>query len=258
MENNLNEILAQLRSELDSVSAHLSQLQGIAAELEAGIAAAAAAASAPAASEPEAVSPEPETPVASEPEAPDFEPEVPELVEIGVEDLPSGIIDEPVVEPAFEPEPAPAVPAEPAPSFEPEPVQAPAAPAEPAPVPEVAADPIPEPPFEPEPAPAPAPAPAAPAAKPSAPAASYRWTTDLPGSPVKNVISAVSLNDRVLFINTLFGEDPLRFQHAIAVFNGLPSFADAVEYVQSTYPDWDLSSEVVYRLMMAVRRRFNG
>ena len=242
MENNLNEILAQLRSELDSVSAHLSQLQGIAAELEAGIAAAAAAASAPAASEPEAVSPEPETPVASEPEAPDFEPEVPELVEIGVEDLPSGIIDEPVVEPAFEPEP----------------VQAPAAPAEPAPVPEVAADPIPEPPFEPEPAPAPAPAPAAPAAKPSAPAASYRWATDLPGSPVKNVISAVSLNDRVLFINTLFGEDPLRFQHAIAVFNSQPSFTDAVEYVQSTYPDWDLSSEVVYRLMMAVRRRFNG
>ena len=225
MENNLNEILAQLRSELDSISAHLSQLQGIAAELEAGIAAAAAAASAPAASEPEAVSPEPETPVASEPEAPDFEPEVPELVEIGVEDLPSGIIDEPVVEPAFEPA---ADSAEPAPSF------------------------------EPEPAPAPAPAPAAPAAKPSAPAASYRWATDLPGSPVKNVISAVSLNDRVLFINTLFGEDPLRFQHAIAVFNSQPSFTDAVEYVQSTYPDWDLSSEVVYRLMMAVRRRFNG
>ncbi|MBR1632814.1 MAG: hypothetical protein IJ686_03575 [Bacteroidales bacterium] len=211
MENNLNEILAQLRSELDSISAHLSQLQGIVADLEAGVAASAAA-SAPAASEPEAVSPEPETPVASEPEAPEFEPEVPELVEIGVEDLPSGIIDEPVVEPAFEPEPVPA----------------------------------------------PSPAPAAPAAKPSAPAASYRWATDLPGSPVKNVISAVSLNDRVLFINTLFGEDPLRFQHAIAVFNGLPSFADAVEYVQSTYPDWDLSSEVVYRLMMAVRRRFNG
>ena len=185
------------------------------------------------------MSPDTEAPVASEPEAPEFEPEVPELVEIGVEDLPSGIIEEPVVEPAFEPEPAPA-------------------PVEPAPVPEVAADPVPEPPFEPEPVPAPAPAPAAPAAKPSAPAASYRWATDMPGSPVKNVISAVSLNDRVLFINTLFGEDPLRFQHAIAVFNGLPSFADAVEYVQSTYPYWDLSSEVVYRLMMAVRRRFNG
>ena len=227
MENNLNEILAQLRSELDSISAHLSQLQGIVADLEAGVAASAAA-SVPTASEPEPVSPEsetpvanepeePEIPVASEPEAPEFEPEEPELVEIGVEDLPSGIIEEPVVEPAFEPEPAPAP-----------------APAEPVP------------------------APAAPAAKPSAPAASYRWATDLPGSPVKNVISAVSLNDRVLFINTLFGEDPLRFQHAIAVFNGLPSFADAVEYVQSTYPDWDLSSEVVYRLMMAVRRRFNG
>ncbi len=253
MENNLNEILAQLRSELDSISAHLSQLQGIVADLEAGVAAAAAGPAlgesveeslspeleTPSVPVAEAMSPDTEAPVASEPEAPEFEPEVPELVEIGVEDLPSGIIEEPVVEPAFEPEPAPA-------------------PVEPAPVPEVAADPVPEPPFEPEPVPAPAPAPAAPAAKPSAPAASYRWATDMPGSPVKNVISAVSLNDRVLFINTLFGEDPLRFQHAIAVFNGLPSFADAVEYVQSTYPYWDLSSEVVYRLMMAVRRRFNG
>ena len=84
----------------------------------------------------------------------------------------------------------------------------------------------------------------------------YRWETDLPGSQVKNVISAVSLNDRVLFINTLFKEDPLLFQHTIAEFNAMSSFEEAVEYVKQNYPDWNLSSEVVYRLMMAVRRKF--
>jgi hypothetical protein len=35
----------------------------------------------------------------------------------------------------------------------------------------------------------------------------------------------------------------------------MDNFGQAVEYVQTTFPDWDLSSEVVYRLMMAVRRR---
>ena len=35
------------------------------------------------------------------------------------------------------------------------------------------------------------------------------WRTDRPGMPVKNIISAISLNDRVLLINTLFGEYPI-------------------------------------------------
>ncbi|MBR5055407.1 MAG: hypothetical protein IKX07_07435, partial [Bacteroidales bacterium] len=62
------------------------------------------------------------------------------------------------------------------------------------------------------------------------------WKTAMPGTPVKNVISAISLNDRVLFINTLFKEDPMAFQEAIAAFNGMSSFDEAEEYVRTNYP----------------------
>lgn len=81
------------------------------------------------------------------------------------------------------------------------------------------------------------------------------WKTAMPGTPVKNVISAISLNDRVLFINTLFKEDPMAFQEAIAAFNGMASFDEAEEYVKTNYPDWNLNSDLVFRLMMAVRRK---
>lgn len=81
------------------------------------------------------------------------------------------------------------------------------------------------------------------------------WKTAMPGTPVKNVISAISLNDRVLFINTLFKEDPMAFQEAIAAFNAMSSFDEAEEYVRANHPDWNLNSDLVFRLMMAVRRK---
>ncbi len=81
------------------------------------------------------------------------------------------------------------------------------------------------------------------------------WRTDRPGSKVKNVISAISLNDRLLLINVLFKEDPVLFQETIAAFNGMDSLEEAVAYVHDRFPDWDLNSEPVYRLMMAVRRK---
>ncbi len=81
------------------------------------------------------------------------------------------------------------------------------------------------------------------------------WRTDRPGSPVKNVISAISLNDRVLLINVLFKEDPLLFQITISAFNNMTTLDEAITYIQTYFPYWDLNSEPVYRLMMAVRRR---
>lgn len=81
------------------------------------------------------------------------------------------------------------------------------------------------------------------------------WRTDRPGSQVKNVISAISLNDRVLLINVLFKEDPILFQNTISAFNGMTTLDEAVSYIRTNFPDWDMNSEPVYRLMMAVRRK---
>ena len=83
------------------------------------------------------------------------------------------------------------------------------------------------------------------------------WRTDRPGSQVKNVISAISLNDRVLLINVLFREDPMLFQDTISAFNGMASLYEAISYIQTHFPEWDMNSEPVYRLMMAVRRKLS-
>lgn len=81
------------------------------------------------------------------------------------------------------------------------------------------------------------------------------WRTDRPGYPVKNIISAISLNDRLLLINSLFKEDPMLFQDTIAKFNEMGSLQEAIDYVKENFKDWDLNSEPVYRLMMAARRK---
>lgn len=83
------------------------------------------------------------------------------------------------------------------------------------------------------------------------------WRTYRPGSQVKNVISAISLNDRVLLINVLFREDPMLFQDTISAFNGMASLDEAIAYIQTHFPEWDMNSEPVYRLMMAVRRKLS-
>lgn len=80
------------------------------------------------------------------------------------------------------------------------------------------------------------------------------WRTDMPGAPVKDILSAISLNDRVQFINVLFKEDPAAFQQARARINLMETLDEVVEYVTSEY-DWDMNSQTVYRFMMAARRK---
>ena len=166
---------------------------------------------------------------------------------------------EPVAEPQSEPEPAtePIAEPEPEPAAEPaaEPIAEPEPVAEPIAEPEPAAEPIavPEPKQKPKPRPQPE-------AEQSTAivdklAAKQRWRTDMPGSPVKDIRSAIALNDRVLFINTLFDKDPVRFQADLTAINGMDTLAQAIDYFQEHHPEWNFDSDTVYRFMMAVRRR---
>ena len=85
--------------------------------------------------------------------------------------------------------------------------------------------------------------------------AKHPWRTDMPGTPVKDIRSAISLNDRIIFINYLFNEDPMAFQNSLTKINTMASLDEVLEYVSQEHPEWNLESEVVYRFMMAVRRR---
>lgn len=130
---------------------------------------------------------------------------------------------------------------------------------EPAPEPEPEPESVlvPEPALEPaqEPASEPAPEPEQSHTKPRYAKPAVAWRVDIPGSPVSNIISGISLNDRVLFINTLFKEDPMLFQSTINALNMMSGLDDAEDYIMSHFPDWNISSDIVYRLMMAVRRK---
>lgn len=86
-------------------------------------------------------------------------------------------------------------------------------------------------------------------------AADCAWRKDMPGSPVRDIRSAISLNDRVIFINLLFREDAQTFVDTLAKINTMETLDQAVEYICTTFPSWDLNSDLVYRFMMAVRRK---
>ena len=98
---------------------------------------------------------------------------------------------------------------------------------------------------------------AAPAAVIDVMATKHAWRSDMPGTPVKDVRAAIALVDRALFINALFGEDAIAFMETLNHVNQAENLDDAVSYLAQTYPQWDFDSDVVYRFMMAVRRKIN-
>ena len=160
-----------------------------------------------------------------------------EPVEQVVEDLPMELVAEEVVE-------EPVV-------VEPEIQQEPVAETQPEPVPEPAVekqlDPVAEPEVEKKPV--------VHEAIIDVMTEKQAWRTAMPGTPVKDVRLAISLHERVLFINHLFSEDPMAFQTAVNKVNASESLEQVVEYVKETYPQWNLESDLVYRFMMAVRRK---
>ena len=81
------------------------------------------------------------------------------------------------------------------------------------------------------------------------------WYTAIPGPEVKDIRSAISLNDRVMFITTLFRDDSMLFQDVVSKVNAMTSLDKVADYLASTFPEWDMYSDMVYRFMMAVRRK---
>ena len=112
--------------------------------------------------------------------------------------------------------------------------------------------PVEAPAAEPASEPAPAPA-AAPAADPDT--LKYPWRTDNPGLPVKNIRSGISLYDRALFIGTLFQEDFALYDQTIADLNAMQNLEEAVQYLRTHFPDWNLGSDVVYHFIMSIRKK---
>ena len=55
----------------------------------------------------------------------------------------------------------------------------------------------------------------------------------------------------------LFDEDAQAFVNALSSINAMNSLEEVVEFIIENFPHWNLNSDVVYRFMMAVRRKVN-
>ena len=100
--------------------------------------------------------------------------------------------------------------------------------------------------------------PSAPVAVIDVMATKHAWRSDMPGTAVKDVRAAIALVDRALFINALFSGDAMAFMDTLNHINQAESLDSVVTYLTETYPQWDFNSDVVYRFMMAVRRKVNN
>ena len=85
--------------------------------------------------------------------------------------------------------------------------------------------------------------------------AGLHWRTDKPGLRVKNIRSGISLYDRALFIGTLFKEDFSLYENTIRDLNEFVSLDQAVDYIRTHFPEWNLHSDVVYNFMMSIRKK---
>ena len=121
----------------------------------------------------------------------------------------------------------------------------------------VAVAPKPVPVAEPVAKPAPQPQPKAEPAKP-APASQFQSpapTTRFQQKPITNISAAIGLNDRFLYIRTLFGGNATELADTVAKLNAMQSFDEAMQYIGSHY-QWDMEDAVTVQFLELVNRRF--
>ena len=85
----------------------------------------------------------------------------------------------------------------------------------------------------------------------------YDWEVDIPGHYIDDIREGIGLNDKILFMNELFGGSVEVFNDTVDDLNGMRNLVETVEYLRERFPQWDEESDEVYRFYMIVRRRFN-
>lgn len=73
--------------------------------------------------------------------------------------------------------------------------------------------------------------------------------------PIRNIGSALGINDRFKLINELFKGDKASYENTINKLDGASNFNEAFNYINSTF-DWDMEEESVQLLLELVRRKF--
>lgn len=74
-------------------------------------------------------------------------------------------------------------------------------------------------------------------------------------TPIKEIMSAISINDRFRFRLELFNKDQELFVRTVGVLNDCKSFSNALAYLQKNF-EWDYEKKEVEEFLQIVERRF--
>ena len=80
-------------------------------------------------------------------------------------------------------------------------------------------------------------------------------SSKIKSKPIRNIGSALGINDRFKLINDLFNGDKDSYQNTIGMLDGASNFNEAFNYITSSF-DWDMEEESVQILLDLVRRKF--
>lgn len=80
-------------------------------------------------------------------------------------------------------------------------------------------------------------------------------SSKITSKPIRNISSALGINDRFKLVNDLFNGDRDSYQNAINILDGASNFNEAFNYITSSF-DWDMEEESVQILLELVRRKF--
>jgi hypothetical protein len=77
--------------------------------------------------------------------------------------------------------------------------------------------------------------------------------------PIKDLRSAIGINDKFQFIASLFGGDEKAFEQAVKTINGFKIYAEAQFWIKSNLREenkWDETTDLVKAFDLLVKRRF--
>jgi hypothetical protein len=77
----------------------------------------------------------------------------------------------------------------------------------------------------------------------------------LQSRPLKDISTAIGLNEKFLFIKELFNDNAALYQNTIDKLNNFANFNEAIQFIDE-YFEWDFDAEQVQKLLELVHRRF--